>query len=114
MPNGSLNRACVPVPSVLPEKPAAPATVVTTRDGVILRIVWFPVSATYKLSLASIATAEGELNRAPLPMPSAEPVCDGDPANVVTTPVGVILRIVFAVSATNVLPPESTATPQGK
>ena len=42
----------------------------------------------------STATPAGALKRAALPVPSTSPACPGDPARVVTTPAGVILRIV--------------------
>ena len=48
-PFGLLNRAALPVPSELPQKPAAPPRVVTTQfvpTGVSLRIVLLYVSAT--------------------------------------------------------------------
>ena len=43
---GSLKRAAAPVLSVLPDKPAVPASVVTTPVGVIFRMVLLPKSAT--------------------------------------------------------------------
>src|SRR5205807_3522003 len=46
MPPGLLNRAAGPEPLLVPEWPARPARVVTKPAGVILRIVWFPPSAT--------------------------------------------------------------------
>ncbi len=55
-PSGDENRAALPVPSTLPLSPATPASVVTTAAGVILRIVWFEVSATYTLPALSTAT----------------------------------------------------------
>src|SRR5207249_451929 len=45
-PLGPLNRAALPVPSVLPKVPAKPASVVTTLAGVILRIELLKKSAT--------------------------------------------------------------------
>src|SRR6476661_2867302 len=98
---GKLKRAVLPVPSALPVLPAKPAKVLTTRAGVILRIVLLLVSATKMLPTLSMATAAGPLKRAALPVPLALPVLPAKPAKVVTTPAGVILRMVlFAVSAT--------------
>src|ERR1051326_6307726 len=96
MPAGALKRASLPVPSADPLFPAEPASVVTAPAGVIIRIVWFPASATYRLVLLSTATAPGLLNRASLPVPSAEPLLPADPAIVVTTAAGVIFRIVWS------------------
>src|ERR1022692_3359860 len=58
-------------------------------------------SATNRLPLPSMATAEGCQNKARLAFPSALPAKPAVPANVVTTPAAVIFRIVlFPVSAT--------------
>src|SRR5205823_13648032 len=66
-----------------------------------LRIVLLTVSATYTLPEESVATPSGLLNRAALPVPSALPPFPASPASVVTTPAGVILRIVvLSLSAT--------------
>jgi hypothetical protein len=47
MPQGLLNLAAVPVPSVEPDEPAVPAKVVTAPEEImILRIVLLPESAT--------------------------------------------------------------------
>ena len=60
------------------------------------------------------ATPRGWLKRAALPVPSTLPAEPARPASVVTTPAGVILRIVwFSESATKTLPAASTATPCG-
>ena len=40
MPRGFLNRAALPVPSVLPDAPAVLAKGLTTAAGVIFRMVW--------------------------------------------------------------------------
>ena len=57
---------------------------------------------------------EGLLKSAALPVPSVLPATKGEPAKVVTTPAGVIFRIVLLdESATNTLPDPSTATPAG-
>src|SRR5215831_16058982 len=100
-PAGPENAAAAPLPSALPETPAVPASVVTTPAGVILRIVLFPGSATYKFPAVSVATPAGPENAAAAPLPSALPKTPAVPASVVTTPAGVILRIVwFPESAT--------------
>jgi hypothetical protein len=61
-----LNRALLPVASVVPNKPAEPANVETAPPGVIARIVWLLVSPTYTVPKLSTATPRGELNRAGL------------------------------------------------
>src|SRR3569833_1112062 len=93
-PVGELKPAEVPVLSALPEWPNDPANVVTTPIGVILRIAWFELSATYTLLPASTTTPEGNRNLAALPVPSTAPATPGDPARVVTTPEGEIFRMV--------------------
>ena len=99
---------------VLPLTPANPASVLTTPPGAIFRIVWLPVSATYTLPALSTATPCGWLKSAALPVPSALPLTPANPASVLTTPAGVIIRIVwFQVSATYTLVALSTATPEG-
>src|SRR5512142_937758 len=56
----------------------------------------------------------GELNQAALPTPSRLPRLTAEPARVVTTPSGVILRLVaLPVSATYTFPATSTARPPG-
>ena len=45
-PAGSVNRAAAPVPSVVPVRPALPASVVTTPAGVTLRTVLLTGSET--------------------------------------------------------------------
>lgn len=88
------------MPSAPPVTPAVPAKVVTTPALVILRIVPFPASATNTLPAASTTRPSGAPNNAAAPVPSAEPLIPGVPANVVTTPAGVAFRIVrLAVSA---------------
>src|SRR6266480_1219862 len=98
---GKLNRAVPPVPSVLSALPAKPAKVLTEPVGVILRMVWLLVSATKIVPTLLMATATGPLKRAALPAPLVLPVRPAKPAKVVTTPAGVILRMVLlTVSAT--------------
>src|SRR5205809_7791352 len=98
---GKLQRAVLPVPLALPVLAAKPAKVLTTRPGVILRMVLLLVSATKMLPTLSMATAAGPLKRAALPVPLTLPVLPAKPAKVVTTPAGVILRMVLlTVSAT--------------
>src|SRR5207248_6389477 len=98
---GKLKRAVLPAPLALPVLPAKPAKVLTTRAGVILRMVLLLVSATKILPILSMATATGNLKRAVLPVPLALPGLPAKPAKVVTTPAGVILRMVLlTVSAT--------------
>ena len=94
-PRGLLNCAALPVPSLLPF-PSPPASVVTTPAGVIVRILPTP-SATYTVPTLSTAIPWGELNRAALPVPSVPPAVFARPANVVTLPTGVTLRIVWLV-----------------
>src|SRR5262245_21915945 len=114
MPVGTEKRAALPVPSTDPVDPACPASVVTTPAGVIIRTVLLLPTCTYRLSAASIATAFGELNRAAAPVPYVLPEFSAKPANVVTVPSGVTLRIVWLLrSATKTLRCESSATPNG-
>ena len=82
------------MPLLEPNCGAMPASVVTAPAGVICRIVLLLVSATYTVPAVLTATPRGELNRAALPVPSVLPVFPARPANVVTTPLGVIFRIV--------------------
>ena len=74
-------------------RPARPASVVTTPAAVIVRIVFLP-SATYTVPPLSTAIPSGKLNRAALPVPSLLPGLFARPANVVTSPAAVTLRIV--------------------
>lgn len=81
----------MPLPSKLPP-PAPPARVVTTADEVSIRITYPLRSATYIVPVLSVAILYGFTNEAAVPVPSM--VLDPpDPANVVTPPSGVILRI---------------------
>src|SRR6267142_991245 len=113
-PNGRLKLAAAPTPSVLPPAPADPANVLTTPAGVILRMVLLYVSDTYTLPALSVATPDGNLKLAAVPVPSALPATPADPASVLTAPAGVITRIVWLyVSATYTLPAPSIAAPHG-
>src|ERR1035437_5927547 len=88
--------------------------VVTIPEFVIFRMVLLLVSATKTLPAPSTATPLGNLKRAAAPVPSALPDEPAVPASVVTTPLGVIFRMVLLfVSATKTLPAPSTATPEG-
>ena len=74
---------------------------------------WLLVSATYTFPAESTATPRGALNEATVLLPVANPA-DPLPANVVTTPPGVIFLMRWLlVSATYTFPAESKATPQG-
>src|SRR6266496_4340483 len=113
-PLGCLNVAAVPVPSALPAVPAVPASVVTTPEAMtIRRMVWLFLSATYRLvPLLSTARTWGRLNSAAAPVPSALPAVPAVPARVLTTPAGVILRMVwFLIPAVYRLPALSRTTP---
>ena len=113
IPNGELKVAAVPVASKEPFEPE-PANVVTTPADVILRILLLLVSATYKFPELSAVTPYGELKVAAVPVESKEPATP-EPANVVTTPADVILRILLLLlSATNKFPELSAITPLGK
>ena len=108
IPWGMLNRSQFAVPI----HPGQPAIVVTTPPAVIFRIVWLLVSATYSVPVPSTAIPCGPPNRAALPVPSFDPNAPAWPASVVTTPAGVICRIVLLLeSATYTVPAVSTATP---
>ena len=91
-----------------------PASVVTTPPGVVtLRMRLFPVSATTTLPAGSTATPYGPAKAALVPAPSANPAAP-PPARRLTRPPGVTKRTHWlSVSATNTLPPASTATPRG-
>jgi hypothetical protein len=79
-----------------------------------LRMRLFPESATYTIPLASTATPEGLKKEAATPAPSANAPTPL-PASVLTTPPGVTARTRWLfVSATNKVPPEPTATPEGE
>ena len=113
-PLGELKVASVPVPLRLPDTPALPANVLTTPDGVILRIKLLPGSATYRLPAASVVNPSGYLKVASVPVPLRLPVTPAFPAKVLTTPDWVILRIKLLYwSATYTLPAASVATPTG-
>ena len=112
MPIGKLNIAFVPVPSAKSGSPF-PASVDTIPPGVTLRMRWPPVSPTKTLPLESTATPRGRQNEAAVPAPSAN-APGPPPASVLTTPPGVtFLMRLLNMSATKILPPESTATPAG-
>jgi hypothetical protein len=82
---------------------------------VILRIVEAPKSATKTSPALSQVTLTGPLKRAAEPQPSLLPQELALPARVVTTPAGVIRRMVwFSRSATMTFPAASQATPVGK
>ena len=94
------------------DTPNALTNAVTTPAGVIFRMSALPSSATKTLPAPSTATPQGLLRRAAAPVPSALPGEPAVPANVVTTPVAVIFRMVWLlVSATKTLSAPSTATP---
>ena len=112
IPIGLLKLAAVPVSSAEPSEPL-PANVLTTPKDVILRILLLPESAIYRFPNESIAIPDGPLKLAYVPVPSVyshEPL----PANMLTLPSGVILRIILLpVSATYRFPAESTVIPYG-
>src|SRR6266581_43651 len=113
-PPGLLNVAAAPVPSAPPLVPAVPASVVTTPVAMtIRRMVWLVLAATYRLvPLLSTARPWGRLNSAAAPVPSALPAVPAVPASVLTTPAGVILRMVwFLIPAVYRLPALSRTTP---
>jgi hypothetical protein len=116
---GEKNRAAAPVTlSTKPVTPAVPAKVVTVPtapEGVILRIVWLPVSATYT-SAPREATPSGEEKLADSPTLSLAPEVP-DPAYVVVAPsAATTLRILWLpVSATKSADPaRSVAIPLGE
>src|SRR5688572_17487889 len=114
MPLGRRKRAAPAAPSLDPAALARPAKVDTRPAGVIFLTVCAASSVTYTLPVASTATPAGTLNRAAEPGPSLEPIEPARPANVLTTPAGVILRMMaFSRSATKRLPAASTATATG-
>src|SRR6266581_4476337 len=115
-PVGRLNRAAVPVPSKLPAVPAVlPARVVTTPVAMTIRRMLLPPRVdTYRLvPLLSMTKPPGWLNVAAAPVPSTLPDVPAVPARVLTTPAGVILRMVwlFLAPAVYRLPALSRTTP---
>src|SRR5262249_6980370 len=62
-------------------------------------MVWLFWSATYTLFERSTATPSGRLTLAALPVPLMAPATPARPANVLTTPAGLILRIVLLPSS---------------
>ena len=101
-PVGWLNFACPPIPLLNPITPGVPASVDTTPSGAIFRMVemlpdaikfvLYPPSLTKMFPEASAAIPEQYPNFAALPIPSFVPLVQ-EPANVDTTPEGVIFRI---------------------
>src|SRR5262245_26812924 len=115
IPDGLEKRAAVPTSSTLPGAPAAPAIVVVSPVAVTRRIVWLPVSATYRVPEPSTAIPDGFQKRAANPEPSALPLLPANPASVVTLPFGAIRRIVWLPeSATYSTPATSIATARGR
>src|SRR5262245_33994440 len=88
IPEGLINRAVLPTPSVWPWLPADPTYVVTAWVATtIFRTVELLVSVTNRL-VPSPQIPLGALKRAAVPVPSVDPTPpDTDPANVVTAPV---------------------------
>jgi hypothetical protein len=80
---GLKKRASDPCPSSEPELPGMPASVVTSPEGRIRRIVWLSQSPTMIEPDVSRATPEGPLKRASDPRPSTALVA-ASPAIVVT------------------------------
>ncbi len=92
--------------------PAVPANVVTLPPASIFRIVWLPLSATYRLPAVSPAMPRGALKRADANGPSADPGVPARPPTVVTTPADVARRIVWLpLSVTSRLLPLSMKSP---
>ena len=86
-PRGSESRARVAAPSTHPAIPE-PTTVVTTFDGVTLRMRWFPLSATYTSPVAArTTTPDGARKALRSWSPSRKPGVPS-PATVVTEPSG--------------------------
>ena len=101
IPVGFENSAALPVPSWVPRLLGEPATVVTTPAEVILRMVALPVSQTKTEFEASRAIPVGALNKAAVPVPSAEPAAPLFPANtLIVLSEAITLMQLFAVSET--------------
>jgi len=111
IPDGKLNVAVVPIPSLPPADPD-PANVKTMNDnGEIKRMRLLYVSATAIFPSARTATPYGNWNLALVAIPSAYPWAR-DPAIVETTPVGVTRRTrLLEVSAIMKSPPAVIAIP---
>ena len=90
IPWGELKRLFVPTPFVAPhDEPVAPppASVMTVRFEKTARILWFAESATYMTPALLIATPDGLLKPANVPMPLTAPgefAVAPPPANVMT------------------------------
>ena len=115
-PSGRFRRACSAGPSVSPGCAGGePASVVTCPSSETARTRLLPASVNASLpARGSNAIAFGKASRAAGPTPSSRPGCPAAPANVLTTPARVILRIVwFSESATYACPRRSTVMPFG-
>ena len=123
IPDGLLNDAPEPCPSLLPLNPE-PANVVTSPlDRTILRITWLFLSATNKFPDVSSAKPYGTLNVACLPIPSKyvllafgiPPVTVAPPAIVRVFPVLAFTRRItlLKLSDTYMFPEVSIAHPMG-
>jgi hypothetical protein len=80
---GRLNRAALPIPSVLPDTPAEPARVETAPVvTTTFRIVLLRRSATKRLPSLSMTKSDGPENPAAVPLPSVpiESVQQGEPS----------------------------------
>src|SRR5262249_15206304 len=115
IPEGWLNLAKEPFPSVHPLSPGQPQRVLTVPSGVICLIVWLLVSVTKRVPSREQATPKGWLNLASEPLPSVDPFSPGEPQRVVGIVFdGVIFLIVLLpVSATKRVPLEEHAIPKG-
>ena len=80
---GALKAAAVPTPSANRASPDPAKVLVAPLEIVITRITLFPVSATTTM-LPLLATPDGLLNKAPLPIPSCHPLFSPTPARVRT------------------------------
>jgi len=116
----SLKLTILPDQTSVNDDVAFPAIVLVVQfvpERVNIRMVSLSVSATYRFPFPSIVMPVGCANCAPLPVPSMEPDCPGDPAMVVVVhavPENEISRMVsLAVSATKILSEPSTVIPLG-
>jgi hypothetical protein len=91
-----LKDAAVPSPFVTPAVPS-PANVVTTRVWEALRMTLLVVSPMKRTLLDETTTLQGNRNRAFVPVASTLPCTVPSPTNVLTTPVGVTLRMQWFV-----------------
>lgn len=111
-PVGALNLAESPGPSRKAAEPS-PAQVVTTVEGVSLRMRWLPVSAIQTFPEESTASPAGEHTCADAPVLSTQPHAP-EPASATVTPLTVLaLRTLWLLRSAMYTKVEKDASPLG-